>query len=158
MSVDVVSAELTVDPSVRKRQRRMQKRRANITGWTFVGTHRRNRHPRQHHRHRLAGVAHFVDGKYRLIVKRRAVVRLGDQLANILAGVNGEHAGQRARRRHVGLSRAVLRPQSADISPGPGELLQYLFHVNTLVDLAAELDCPLLVYVLEPRKPALFRL
>ena len=37
MSVDVVSAELTVDPSVRKRQRRMQKRRANITGWTFVG-------------------------------------------------------------------------------------------------------------------------
>jgi multiple sugar transport system permease protein len=37
VSVDVVSSPLTVDPSDRKRQRRTQKRRANVTGWTFVG-------------------------------------------------------------------------------------------------------------------------
>jgi hypothetical protein len=39
----------------------------------------------QHHRHRLADVAHLVDGEDRLVVERGSVVGLGHQLPDVFA-------------------------------------------------------------------------
>ena len=39
---------------------------------------------RQHDRDRLADIVHLVDREDRLVVERRAVIRLGDDLAHVL--------------------------------------------------------------------------
>ena len=61
----------------------------------------------QHHRDRLADMAHFVERQNRLIVESRAVIRLGDKLLDIGAGDDAIDAGKLARRR---VSMLTIRP------------------------------------------------
>ena len=63
----------------------------------------------QHHCDWLAGVTHFVQCEYRLIVKCRAVVRLGNHLADIFAGVDREHAGHCTRSSNIDTANTTVR-------------------------------------------------
>ena len=47
----------------------------------------------KHHGHRLADKMHLADGKDRLVVEGRAVIRLRDDLPHVGAGVDGIDAG-----------------------------------------------------------------
>ena len=53
---------------------------------------------RQNRGHRLADIADFVESEDRLIVKGRPVIGLRNELADILAGDDAMHAGERPRR------------------------------------------------------------
>ena len=64
---------------------------------------------RQHGGDRLADMVHLVERQDRLVVKRRTVIGLGDQLADILAGDDAMHAGDGARCTHVDVADAAVR-------------------------------------------------
>ena len=51
----------------------------------------------EHDRDRLADKMHLADGEDRLVVERRAVIGIGDDLADVVAGVDGVDAGDFAR-------------------------------------------------------------
>ncbi len=64
---------------------------------------------RQHHGDRLADVTHLVERQDRLVVKGRAVIGLGDQLADVFAGHDAMHARDRARRLRIDAADAAVR-------------------------------------------------
>ena len=72
---------------------------------------------RKHHGNRFADKMHLADGEDRLVVEGRAVIRLGDHFADVVAGVNGEHAGDLARGAHVDRPDAAVRHRAAE-NPG----------------------------------------
>ena len=50
----------------------------------------------EHHRNRLADVPHLLQRQDRLIVERRSVIRIGDELEDVLAGDHRMHARELA--------------------------------------------------------------
>ncbi len=55
----------------------------------------------QDHGHRFADVPHLVDRQDRLVVEGRAVIGVGNDPADVVAGVDRKNAGTRLRRRGV---------------------------------------------------------
>ena len=68
----------------------------------------------QHHRHRLADVTDLVQRQDRLVVERRAVIRIGDQPENILAGDDAMHAGHLLRGTDVDRADAAVGDGAAE--------------------------------------------
>ena len=68
----------------------------------------------QDHRHRLADMAHLVDRQDRLIVKRRAVIGLRNELLDVGSGDHPMHARHGARRRGVEAADAAVRHGGAE--------------------------------------------
>jgi hypothetical protein len=64
---------------------------------------------RQHGRDRLADMVHLVERQDRLVMKRRTVIGLRDQLADILAGDDAMHAGDGFRGARVDSADAAMR-------------------------------------------------
>jgi hypothetical protein len=63
----------------------------------------------QHHGDRLADMAHLVQRQDGLIVKRRAVIRFGDNFSNILAGDDAMDAGDFPRCAGINVADAAVR-------------------------------------------------
>ena len=72
---------------------------------------------RQHGRDRLADMVHLVERQDRLIVKRRTVIGLANQLADILAGDDAMHAGDGSRGARVDAADAAVRHRAREILP-----------------------------------------
>ena len=68
----------------------------------------------EHDRDRLADEMHLADGEDRLVVEGRAVIRFGDNFAHVVAGVNGEDAGDFARFAGVDILNAAVRHRAAE--------------------------------------------
>jgi hypothetical protein len=69
---------------------------------------------REHDRHRLADVMHLIDGEDRLVVKRRTVIGIGYDLADVGGGEHAVHAGDRARRAGIDRADAPVRHRAAE--------------------------------------------
>ena len=68
----------------------------------------------QHDRHWLADEPHLVDRQDRLVVERRAVIGIGDHLADVVGGDDAVHARHRAGRAHVDALDAAMRHGAAE--------------------------------------------
>ena len=68
----------------------------------------------EHHRDRLADMAHLVDCEHRLIVERRAVVRLRHHRLHFCARDDAMHAGNSARGAHIDALDASVRHRRAE--------------------------------------------
>ena len=68
----------------------------------------------QHDRDRLADIMHLVERQDRLVVERRAVIGIGDDRLDVLAGIDAEHAGQGTCRAHVDRLDAPVRHRAAE--------------------------------------------
>ena len=104
---------------------------------------------REHDRDRLADVAHLVDREDRLVVERRAVVRLGDDGADVVGGDHAVHAADRLRGADVDALDATVRDGAAedlavehprqaqvvDVLRAPGDLLPRLEPRDRAADL-----------------------
>ena len=63
---------------------------------------------------RLADIVHLVQREDRLVVEGRPVIGIGDDLADILAGIDAVDAGKRARLAHVDRLDAAVRQRAAE--------------------------------------------
>ena len=62
----------------------------------------------QHYRHWLSDVANFLQSQNRLIVKCRAVIRVGNQCANVFARDDGFNTLHRHRRTRIDTQNAAM--------------------------------------------------
>ena len=67
----------------------------------------------QHQRHRFTDVMHLVDRQNWLVVEGRAVIRLGDQFADVGRGVDRINARHCLRRSNIDIEQARVRHRAA---------------------------------------------
>ena len=71
----------------------------------------------EHQGHRLPDVAHLLDGEHRLVVERRAVVRIGHDGGHVLGGQHAMHARQGQGRLRIDPPDATVREGAAHDLP-----------------------------------------
>ena len=105
----------------------------------------------EHDGDRLADEAHFVDGQDRLVVERRPVIGIGDDLADVIRGDDAENAGDFLRRgrvdrldaavRHGGTKNLAVQhagqPHQMGVFGAAGDLLAAFEARHRAADLAA---------------------